>query len=143
LEIPVSGEDKLLTKYVKQATLPERDVWEAYFAKTLEEWSKDWCASRITDVRNWIYICLQRNLRWSDVIQLWVEQIYKTDWIDKESRKELLEALWKAESGGGWTLVTSYRIPILWEHVHLNFAKTLHKIRSSKQGDGIHARCSC
>lgn len=145
LEIPVNGEDKLLQNYIKKVNLPGRDVWEAYFAKTLDEWSKSWSATRIVDVRNWIYICLQRNLRWSDVIQLWVEQIYKTEWIDSNARKELLEALWRAESGGGWTLVTSYRIPILWEHVHLHFAKTLYKIRSSKEGvkDGSNDKCDC
>lgn len=145
LEIPVEGTDKLLQNYVTKVPLPERDVWEVFFQKTLDEWSSSWTATRIVDVRNWIYTCLQRNLRWSDVIQYWVEQVYKAEWIDSMSRKELLEALWHAESGGGWTLVTSYRIPILWEHVHLHFAKLLYKIRSSKQGhleNGGDAQCA-
>jgi hypothetical protein len=82
-------------------------------------------------VRNWIYICLQRNLRWTDVIMYWIEAIYSTDWITPNMRSKLLEILWKAESGSGWVLVTSYRIPILWEHVHLKLAHEFYKLRSS------------
>jgi hypothetical protein len=133
LEIPVKGPDKLLSNYTTETKLPEKDVWNIFFSKTLDEWSNTWSETRVADIRNWIYICLQRNLRWSDVIQYWIEVIYETNWITKEQRKALMTILWNAESGGGWTLVTSYRIPILWEHVHLTLARTLYNFRNSKQ----------
>ena len=128
-EIPVVGDDKLLANYTKKAKLYGNDVWLEFFKKTINDWSKDWEQSKISDIRNWIYICLQRNLRWTDVLMYWVEAIYSTDWITPKMRPKLLEILWKAESGSGWVLVTSYRIPILWEHVHLKLAKELHNFR--------------
>lgn len=129
-EIPVIGEDNLLTNYTKRAKLVENDVWLDFFKKTINDWSDSWGASKIADVRNWIYICLQRNLRWADVIMYWIEAIYLTEWITPSMKAKLMEILWNAESGSGWVLVTSYRIPILWEHVHLKLAHQFYKFRS-------------
>lgn len=129
-EIPVVGQDMLLANYVKKAKLVENDVWLDYFKKTINDWSDGWGTSKIADVRAWIYTCLQRNLRWTDVIMYWVEAIYATDWITPSIRAKLLETLWNAESGSGWVLVTSYRIPILWEHVHLKLAHQFYKFRN-------------
>ena len=130
-EIPVVGEDNLLASYTKRANLIKEDVWLEFFKKTINDWSDSWDASKIVDIRNWIYICLQRNLRWTDVIMYWIEAIYATEWITPSMRAKLLETLWNAESGSGWVLVTSYRIPILWEHVHLKLAHQLYKFRAS------------
>jgi hypothetical protein len=133
-EIPVSGEDHLLLSYTQKTLLNQKDVWLLFFLKTLDDWSKEEYqeggAQKIANVRNWIYTCLQRNLRWTDVIMYWVQAFYQTEWITPKMRIELLETLWKAESGSGWVLVTSYRIPILWEHVHLRLAKQLYSLRS-------------
>jgi len=138
-EIPVVGKDKLLEKYSSTSGLPEKDVWKSFFAKTLEDWSicvSDFESARsqelIVKIRNWIYICLQRNLRWTDVMAYWIETIYETEWLSDEGRSAVLKVLSEAESGSGWVLVTSYRIPILWEHVHLKLAKELIKWRTSK-----------
>jgi len=130
-EIPVEGEDMLLANYTQQEHLIDKDIWLEFFKKTLDEWSRDWKTEKIVDIRNWIYICLQRNLRWADVITYWMETIYETKWITPSMRIKLLEILWKAESGSGWVLVTSYRIPILWEHVHLKLAHEFYKLRKT------------
>ena len=130
-EIPVVGEDYLLANYTKQMKITEKDVWLEFFKKTMKEWSSDWGASKISDVRNWIYICLQRNLRWTDVIMYWIIAIYETPWITSENKAKLMKVLWNAESGSGWVLVTSYRIPILWEHVHLKLAKQMYQIKQA------------
>ena len=130
-EIPVGGEDRLLAHYVKHAKLMEKDVWLESFKKTLNDWSMNETPKRISEVRTWIYMCLQRNLRWTDVIMYWIRTIYQTEWITPTMRQELLDTLWHAESGAGWVLVTSYRIPILWEHVHLRFARQLYRLRQS------------
>ena len=131
-EIPVRGEDQLLAKYVQRAQLCTEDVWLSYFKKTLNEWSLNGEPSKIADVRTWIYTCLQRNLRWTDVIMYWIAAIYETEWITPTIRAPLLHTLWNAESGSGWVLVTSYRIPILWEHVHLKLARQLYQLRPPK-----------
>jgi hypothetical protein len=129
-EIPVVGDDRLLENYTKNTNLMGDDVWLLFFKKTINEWSASkGSASLIVDIRNWIYICLQRNLRWTDVIMYWIVAIYETDWITPKMRGMLMNILWNAESGSGWVLVTSYRIPILWEHVHLKIARCLYKSR--------------
>ncbi len=130
-EIPVGGNDMLLENYTKSNKLIEKDVWLEFFKKTLNEWSKNNNSSKITDVRNWIYICLQRNLRWTDVIVYWIIAIYDTEWLESHMKKKLLDILWNAESGSGWVLVTSYRIPILWEHVHLKLAQQLYRLKNN------------
>lgn len=131
-EIPVAGEDYLLANYTKKMNLTQKDVWLEFFKKTIEEWSKNWNPSKIADVRNWIYICLQRNLRWTDVIGYWLEAIYDTAWITPRMKIELLRTLWNAESSAGYILITSYRIPILWEHVHLKLARQFHQFRTEE-----------
>lgn len=128
-EIPVGGEDELLKKYASENQLLEKDVWLEFFKKTIEDWSSSWDASKIAEVRNWIYICLQRNLRWTDVIMYWIFAIYQTDWMTPAIRARTMNTLWHAESGSGWVLLTSYRIPILWEHVHLKLAHQLYQLR--------------
>ena len=130
-EIPVAGEDYLLASYTKRTQLKESDVWLEFFLKTIEEWSKEWSPTKISDVRNWIYTCLQRNLRWTDVITYWIKAVYQTAWITPKMRAVILRTLWNAESGSGWVLVTSYRIPILWEHVHLQLARQLYLLRQT------------
>jgi hypothetical protein len=129
LEIPVTGQDLLLKQYVEKAKLPPTDVWATYFKQTLDAWSSSWTPQSVQEVRNWVYLCLQRNLRWTDVIRYWIDTIYATKWITEDKRTKLFEVLWHAESGSGWVLVTSYRIPILWETVHLKLARTLYVLR--------------
>lgn len=131
MEIPVAGPDYLLSNYVKQSNLMEQDVWMESFKKTLNDWSMKETPKRIGEVRTWIYMCLQRNLRWTTAIMYWIRTIYQTDWITPSIRHQLLDTLWHAESGSGWVLVTSYRIPILWEHVHLKLARQLYKLRNA------------
>jgi hypothetical protein len=128
-EIPVAGDDGLLARYTARAQLQSADVWLEYFAEAMERWSTTETSQCIADVRQWIYSCLQRNLRWTDVIMYWMETIYHAAWITPPLRAQLLRILWNAESGSGWVLVTSYRIPILWEHVHLQLARQFYLLR--------------
>ena len=129
-EIPVVGEDKLLAGYTAKVGLQPTDVWAIFFKETLHKWSQHpQTGALIVEVRNWIYTCLQRNLRWTDVMMYWLGAIYRCSWLTQEARMMLLHTLWNAESGSGWVLVTSYRIPILWEHVHLRFARQLFRLR--------------
>jgi len=123
--------DKLLGNYVIKANLPITDVWATYFDQTVDTWSSSWTPGRVQEVRDWIYRCLQRNLRWTDVIRHWIEATYRAPWMTPEKRRTILRAIWRAESGSGWVLVTSYRIPILWETVHLQIARTLFETRQA------------
>ena len=122
--------DRLLANYVAKVHLPPEDVWALFFQQTMETWSTSWSPGRVQEVRNWIYLCLQRNLRWTDVIRYWISTVFLSPWITPDMRKRILKVLWRAESGSGWVLVTSYRIPILWETVHLQLARTLYLCRT-------------
>lgn len=129
-EIPVKGKDYLLEEYNQQQHYLQRNVWLDFFKKTIEEWSTAPANMKfITNLRNWIYICLQRNLRWTDMLMYWIMSIYQTPWITSKKRARLLSILWNAESGAGWMLVTSYRIPMMWEHVQLELARELYRVR--------------
>jgi hypothetical protein len=131
LESPVSGVegDRLLTRYAKAANLPATDVWLTAVQATLDTWSASWSPARIKEVRDWIYLCLQRNLRWTDMIRYWMEAAYACSWMTAIQRKVFMGVLWRAESGAGWVLISSYRIPLLWESVHLQIARTLYELR--------------
>jgi hypothetical protein len=134
-EIPVKGKDRLLEDYNQQQHYPQQNVWLEFFKLTLEEWATSTADMKfITELRNWIYICLQRNLRWTDMIMYWITAIYQTPWITPLLRARLLRILWNAESGAGWMLVTSYRIPMMWEHVQLELARELHRIHQESRG---------
>lgn len=130
MEIPVPGIDNLLAAYLKGSRTGQGDIWNTFFSQTLESWSSSWSPERVQEVRNWVYMCLQRNLRWTDVIRYWMDAIYSASWIGEKERKVLMDVLWHAESGAGWVLVTSYRIPLLWESVHLQLARALYEVRS-------------
>ena len=131
-ELKKAGYESKSIKDELRANLREKDVWMESFKKTLNEWSINETPKRISEVRTWIYMCLQRNLRWTNVITYWIQAIYQTEWITPKMRGQLMTTLWHAESGSGWVLVTSYRIPILWEHVHLKLARQLYTLRSEK-----------
>ena len=134
-EIPCSGDDLLLRNFVSEQSQKwgelsfKGDVWKEFFLRTAERWSNLDSYTVIIDVRNWIYICLQRNLRWTDVIQYWIEILWEIPWIHSKDRARLFELLSTFESGGGWNLIPSYRIPILWEKNHLEFAILLQICR--------------
>jgi hypothetical protein len=129
-EIPVAAkEDHLLSAYTECHFLTRNDVWLHYFEEAMERWSTTETSDCIVNVRQWIYSCLQRNLRWTDVIMYWIQTTYRASWMTPAIRAEILKTLWNAESGSGWVLVTSYRIPILWEHVHLQLARQLYLLR--------------
>jgi hypothetical protein len=99
-------------------------------------------AEMVIDLRQWIYLCLQRNLRWTDMIMYWIHTAYSIPWLTPSQRGGLLTVLWKAESGSGWKLVTSYRIPMMWEHVQLQIARYLYKARRGGQPTDPKGPCA-
>jgi hypothetical protein len=120
--VATSAEDHLLATYVQKAGLPTADVWRTFFRETAEAWSKPWTPKRVQEIRDWIYVCLQRNLRWTDMIAYWMETIHDLD-LEGEQKRTLYRILAEAEAGSGWMLVPSYRIPILWEAVQAKLAQ--------------------
>lgn len=130
IEIPVpniNNKDYVLEEFACLTKLPSDNIWKIFFKDTMENWKQ---GVDIFSIRTWIYCCLQRNLRWSDVISYWLETIYdessSPSWLSITHKKEISDYLSKVESGSGWTLINSYRIPIAWEYVHLRLALLFH-----------------
>lgn len=130
LDIPVAGSDRLLSEYTVKMGLPSTDVWRTFFVQTADAWSKPWTPTRIQEIRDWIYVCMQRNLRWTDMIAYWMETIHELPWLSWEQKREIYGLLASAEAGAGWTLIPSYRIPILWESVQARLAHAFEKYRT-------------
>ena len=95
--------------------------WITWFEKTLALWyNAKWMASDVPAIRQWIYFCLQRNLRWCEMIEYWTLTVQHSKLLTAAQKLELLHILALAEGGGGWQIIPSYRIPLLWESVLLD-----------------------
>ncbi len=116
------------TNYLfKSLGLPENKEpgWKLWFKRTLDAWNTDsWNTSNIQVIRNWIYFCLQRNLRWCELIDYWTEVIQESD-LPRSKKIAIFRILTFAEGGGGWQIIPSYRIPLLWEYILLDIVKIL------------------
>ena len=109
-------------------TAPDRPAWTTWFDKTLRRWSAaKWTAANVPIIRQWIYFCLQRNLRWCELIEYWTRTIEDADWLAADKKLALFKVLLQAEGGGGWQIIPSYRIPLLWESVLLSIIKIIGK----------------
>lgn len=127
LEIGVSQGQNHLYKTVRalHPTAGQKPGWELWFKRTLEAWNtKAWSTADIPAIRQWIYFCLQRNLRWCEMIEYWVGAIKESD-LPSEKKIALYRILTFAEGGGGWQIIPSYRIPLLWEYILLDIVKVL------------------
>lgn len=135
LEIPVAGSDKLFEEYRRRwEPDAKEDCWLTYFRQCFNKWISLDSFQAITEIREWIYVCLQRNLRWTDIIYYWIQVIDEIQWLDSTEKKELWLYLAFIESGGGWHLIPSYRIPIFWESVHVGFIDKAREFRTNKKG---------
>ena len=136
LEIPVAGRDLLFEEYrTRWEPDAKEDCWLTYFRQCFNKWSQLDSFQSITEIREWIYVCLQRNLRWTDILYYWIHIINETEWLNNYQKKKLWLYLASIESGGGWYLIPSYRIPIFWESVHIKFADMIREFRLNKKED--------
>jgi hypothetical protein len=124
VEIPVGGRDMTLAQ-LRQTYGSDILDWETYFHKLVESWSqKPMVLSRVQEIRDWVYFCLQRNLRWQEVIHYLLDSLLQCK-LPKEKMEKALRALMIQPSTGGGQTLGSYRIPIAWEHLGLEFATAI------------------
>lgn len=75
----------------------------------------------IEALRQTIYILLQRNVRWFDIHQMFLELILEhTDELGSELTAKLLCALAASPNTATGHTLTSYRIPIAWEKLFVS-----------------------
>lgn len=124
VEIPVTGKDLTLAKLRSQYGQECMD-WGTYFDRLILDWSKKpMTLERIQEVRDWIYFCLQRNLRWQEVVHYLLDSLLNSKIDSKKVKKAVSILAEQASTGGGQTLC-SYRIPIAWEHLGIQLAESL------------------
>jgi hypothetical protein len=112
-------------------SMPSQPAWITWFQQTLASWigaEAKWMASDVPAIRQWIYFCMQRNLRWCELIEYWTLTIRGSSALSHKQKGELFRILTLAEGGGGWQIIPSYRIPLLWEHLLLSIIKVLTEV---------------
>jgi len=125
VEIPVAGRDMTLAK-LRQTYGDNCVDWGSYFEHMITTWSqKPMTLARIQEVRDWVYFCLQRNLRWQEVVHYLLDATLVSKSISGEKKKAVFAALAKEPSTGGGQTLNSYRIPIAWEHLGIALAEAL------------------
>jgi hypothetical protein len=128
VEIPVSGKDLTLAKLRNQYGQDCMD-WGSYFDRLIVDWSqKPMTLERIQEVRDWIYFCLQRNLRWQEVVHYILDSLLHAK-IDPKKVKRAVAILANQPSTGGGQTLGSYRIPIAWEHLGIQLAESLSEVQ--------------
>lgn len=130
LEINVGGTENYLYKSLRErfSDMPKQPAWITWFEQTLDLWlNAKWMASDVPAIRQWIYFCMQRNLRWCELIEYWTLTVQKSDKLSHDQKIELFTLLTLAEGGGGWQIIPSYRIPLLWEHLLISIIKVIGK----------------
>jgi hypothetical protein len=123
VEIPVGGYDYQLANIRKRyGTYMD---WGTYFDTLVVAWSKkSMSLARIQEIRDWVYFCLQRNLRWQEVVHYLMESIL-TQTMTETKKIAAIYALANQPSTGGGQTLSSYRIPIAWEHLGIQIATAL------------------
>lgn len=125
VEIPVSGRDYTLANIRKQYGEACVD-WGSYFDQMITQWSKKpMNLDRIQEIRDWVYFCLQRNLRWQEVIHYVLDAVLVSKTVSGAKKKLVLEVLAQEPSTGSGQTLNSYRIPIAWEHLGIGLAEAL------------------
>jgi hypothetical protein len=133
IEVPISGTDHAYAALRERVSgvvaLPEKgDAWIRFFQSTFDKWlaRPAMQLQHVIEIRQWIYICRQRNLRWCDMIQYWLETVAANESrVTPAKYKKLLELLATAPTGGGFVMLPSYRIEIAWEEFMMSFLEAL------------------
>ena len=134
-ELPVAERlaDYFIEVPIAQTQTIPGPSWPLIFEKKLLEWSqKDSpILSETTQIRNFLYELLMRNLRWTDCVHYLLDVVLKIQ-LPFEKKQKVLAILAKQEATAAGQTIPSYRIPLLWEALFLEIREAL----SEPQVDG-------
>ena len=124
LYIPVPGQDYTLRMIQNRYGSGNLD-WKEYFVCLLRKWrNRPMTLERVIEIRDWVYYCLQRNLRWQEVNHYLLDALLASD-LSIEALEKCFEVLCEQPATGGGQTLPSYRIPIAWENLGLQLAEQL------------------
>ena len=125
VEVPCGGQDYLVQKMIQTYGKDVVCDWDSYFKLLVQSWSqKRMSLSRIQEIRDWVYFCLQRNLRWQEVIMYLLDALLTSN-LPREKIFQCVNVLMNQPCTGGGQTLPSYRIPIAWENLGIGIASQL------------------
>lgn len=119
IEIPVAH----------NGALQRTPSWAQLFEKLLLSWSEKPYPhlSETTQIRNFLYELLMRNLRWTDCVHYLLDALLCIP-IDAEKKKKVFAILAQQEATAAGQTIPSYRIPLLWEALFLEIREALSNV---------------
>lgn len=100
--------------------------WSQIFTKVLTSWSQKPFPhlSETTEIRNFLYELLMRNLRWTDCVHYLLDAVLHLS-IDASRKQKVIAILAKQEATSAGQTIPSYRIPLLWEALFLEIRQAV------------------
>lgn len=129
VELPVVGDDIGFDKLKDRIEEPITASWQIIFHNLLQKWidSPEPTIESIKEVKSFIYELLMRNLRWVEATHFLLDVILIHKGMTSEQRAKCLFALSTCEATAGGYTIPSYRIPIIWESLFIQFRTILAK----------------
>ena len=133
VSIPIAGTDNgFLNFETKLQALEKNEVanWPQIFHNLLQKWinSSAPTIESVKEVKAFVYELLMRNLRWVEATHFLLDTIILHDGMTESQRAKCIKVLSTIEATGGGYTIPSYRIPILWESLFLQFRSILGSI---------------
>lgn len=127
VSLPVAGKDNGFVKFESQLNVGEAANWPMIFHNLLQKWIDDSepTIESVKEVKAFVYELLMRNLRWVEATHFLLDTIIQHEGMTEVQRVKCIEALALSEATGGGYTIPSYRIPILWENLFLQFRSIL------------------
>jgi hypothetical protein len=140
VEVPTGGVDSGLERF--RANNSITSTWQQIFDGLLQKWidSPEPTIESIKEVKSFIYELLMRNLRWVEATHFLLDVILSHKGMTGTQRSKCLFALANCEATAGGYTIPSYRIPILWESLFIQFRTILAKEHVAKIGDGASVK---
>ncbi len=124
LTIPVPGQDYTL-RAIQNRFGPNHLDWKEYFGILIKKWrGREITLERVIEIRDWVYYCLQRNLRWQEVNHYLFDALLASD-LPLEVLENCFRVMSQQPATAGGQTLPSYRIPIAWEMLGLQIAEQL------------------
>jgi len=129
VEVPVKGPDSGFEKFRGEIEGDHIASWQTIFNNLLQKWinSSEPTIESIKEVKAFIYELLMRNLRWVEATHFLLDVILVHKGMTTDQRTKCLIALSNCEATAGGYTIPSYRIPILWESLFIQFRTILAK----------------
>lgn len=130
LVVPIGGPDRKLAEFlIANPSIPPESDGQAWFDRTVKKWSNEkWTLNRVDGIRDFVYECLLRNIRWQDMVSYWIDALLKmSEEIGPVRYKNSLIAICNADATGSGQTLPSYRLPLAWESIFMYIAKALSR----------------